>query len=299
MWPPVLPSASNDPLAVNVGNMLDALFTDPPRDLTPPAETPAVAFRSGGEELAGVLHIPAGPGPHPIVVILHGFPGYERNFDIAQALRRAGYATLVFHYRGSWGMGGSYSWAKVLADAATVVAAVRDPGFASRHRLDPGRVAVAGHSLGGFTALHTAAADPAVAAVVSIAPFDFGAMGVACRTDAERRNWCLAMFEECMLPLRGTSPQALLTEMETAGEAWRLADLAPRLADRPVLLVGAGRDTVSPEPFHVRPVVEAYRRHPVERLEHHVLPTDHAFSDHRIALIRLVADFLHRHFAKP
>jgi len=107
------------------------------------------------------------------------------------------------------------------------------------------------------------------------------------------------MFEECMLPLRGTSPQALLTEMETAGEAWRLADLAPRLADRPVLLVGAGRDTVSPEPFHVRPVVEAYRRHPVERLEHHVLPTDHAFSDHRIALIRLVADFLHRHFAKP
>jgi hypothetical protein len=36
---------------------------------------------------------------------LHGFPGNERNFDVAQALRRAGYAALVFHYRGSWGVG--------------------------------------------------------------------------------------------------------------------------------------------------------------------------------------------------
>ena len=279
--------------------MTDALFTDPPLDLTPPAETPAVTFVSGGEELAGVLHIPAGPGPHPIVVILHGFPGYERNFDIAQALRRIGYATLVFHYRGSWGMGGSYTWANVLADAATVVAEVRKPEFASAHRLDPGRLAVAGHSLGGFTALHTAAADPAVAAVVSIAAFDFGAMGVACRTDAEARAWCMEMFEECTLPLRGACAGGLVAEMEAAGDAWRLAGLAPRLADRPVLLIAAGRDTVSPEPVHHRPVVEAYLRHPVKQLEHHVLPTDHAFSDHRVALTRQVADFLDRHLAKP
>ena len=80
--------------------------TDPSPTAGPPASTPAVTFSSGGETLPGVLHVPAGPGPHPVVVLLHGFPGNERNFDLAQSLRRAGYATLVFHYRGAWGSPG-------------------------------------------------------------------------------------------------------------------------------------------------------------------------------------------------
>ncbi|MGW0203473.1 alpha/beta hydrolase family protein, partial [Nonomuraea sp. NPDC003201] len=137
---------------------------NPPATLVPPASTPAVTFESGGHRLLGVLHLPAGPGPHPIVVLLHGFPGNERNFDLAQALRRAGYAALVFHYRGSWGVGGTWSWHHVLEDAARVVESVRlDP------RLDPARLAVVGHSMGGFAALMTAAADPAVRAVASVA----------------------------------------------------------------------------------------------------------------------------------
>ena len=93
------------------------------------AATPAVTFSSGGETLLGVLHLPAGDGPHPIVVLLHGFPGNERNFDLAQELRRQGYAALVFHYRGSWGVGGDWSWAHVLVDAAHVVASAVATGL--------------------------------------------------------------------------------------------------------------------------------------------------------------------------
>ncbi len=104
----------------------DPLVTDPPSDADPPASTPALTIDSDGVALLGVLHLPAGPGPHPVVVLLHGFPGNERNFDLAQALRRAGYAALVFHYRGSWGVDGSWSWANVLADATRAVAAVHE-----------------------------------------------------------------------------------------------------------------------------------------------------------------------------
>src|SRR5918994_3657097 len=130
----------------------DFLATDPPSTITPAASTAAVTFTSGGETLLGVLHVPAGPGPHPVVVLLHGFPGTERNFDLAQALRRAGYAALVFHYRGSWGVGGCWSWRHVLDDAASVVAAVREVTFSAAHWLDPLRLVVVGHSLGGFAA---------------------------------------------------------------------------------------------------------------------------------------------------
>ena len=50
---------------------------------TPPASTLPVRIDSHGQPLIGVLHLPSGPGPHPVVVLLHGFPGYERGFDLA------------------------------------------------------------------------------------------------------------------------------------------------------------------------------------------------------------------------
>jgi pimeloyl-ACP methyl ester carboxylesterase len=258
---------------------------DPDPSLRPVARTPEVRFDSGGVPLLGVLHLPAGPGPHPVAVLLHGFPGNERNFDLAQALRRAGYAALVFHYRGSWGVGGGYSWSNVLADAARAVAAA--PGLDPS--LDPARVAVVGHSLGGFAALHTAAQDPSVRAVAALASFDFGAVSQEPDVVLQQAR---AMFGSDLLPLRGTSGDALFAEMCAAGAAWRLADLAPRLADRPVLLVGAANDTVAPPARHHAPLVTAYAQ--VRGFEPVSLPSDHAFSGHRVALTRTVVDFLDR-----
>lgn len=274
--------------------MADPLATDPPPDPDHPATTTALTFRSGGEALLGVLHVPAGPGPHPVVVLLHGFPGIERNFDLAQVLRRAGYAALVFHYRGSWGMGGTWSWGHVLEDSATVVAALRDHDLAAAHRLDPRRLTVIGHSLGGFAALMTAAAEPAVTAVVSVAGVDFGTVAAHCRESAADRAGLVEAYAAELAPLHGTSGEALVAELEAAGESWRLARLARPLADRPVLLIAGNRDTVAPPEVHHEPLVEAFRAEPVERLEHHVFPTDHALSDHRVALARTILGFLAR-----
>ncbi|WP_218618082.1 alpha/beta hydrolase family protein [Cryptosporangium aurantiacum] len=259
-----------------------------------PASTPAVTLASGGETLLGVLHVPAGAGPHPIAVLLHGFPGNERNFDLAHALRRAGYAALVFHYRGSWGVGGAWSWRNVLDDAAQAVASVQENAFSTAYRLDPGRLAVIGHSAGGFAALMTAAADPTVGAVVSVAGFDFGAVSADLADPAVRAAYVQDWDGE-LLPLRGTSGEALVAEVEAAGQSWSLAGLAPRLMGRPVLLVGTGRDPVAPPDVHHSPLVEAYRAHPAIRLEHQVFPTDHALSDHRVTLARSVTSFLDRH----
>ncbi|WP_327105311.1 alpha/beta hydrolase family protein [Nonomuraea glycinis] len=253
------------------------------------AATPAVTFDSDEVALLGVLHLPEGEGPHPVAVLLHGFPGNERNFDLAQSLRRAGYAALVFHYRGSWGVGGHWSWANALEDAGRVVRAVREEAFAAAHRLDPGRLAVVGHSFGGFAALMTAAGDPGIAATVSVSGFDFGT--VTRGLDPAGRRAYVAAFEGELLPLRGTSGEELVGEMEAAGERWSLAALAPSFADRPVLLIGGGLDPVTPAEVHHRPLVGAYA---AARLEHHEWATDHALSDHRVELAETVRDFLDR-----
>jgi len=64
---------------------------------------------SHGVLLNALVYIAAGAGPHPAVILLHGFPGNERNLDLAQDMRRAGWDVLYFNYRGAWGTPGDFS----------------------------------------------------------------------------------------------------------------------------------------------------------------------------------------------
>ena len=91
----------------------------------PPSYT-GVAIPSGGELMYGTAYIAQGQGPHPVAVFLHGLPGNERNLDLAQAARRAGWTALSFTYRGAWGSGGTFSrvlWRHILPNSLTSVIA--------------------------------------------------------------------------------------------------------------------------------------------------------------------------------
>jgi dienelactone hydrolase len=274
---------------------VDDLDKDPSGTAGVHASNIAVEIESAGVPLIGVLYLPAGPGPHPAAVLLHGFPGHDANQDLAQGLRRAGYAVVVFHYRGSWGVGGSWSWSNCLEDARAVVRAILaddDPAFA---RLDPRRLALLGHSFGGFVALQVAATEPRVRAVVSFAGFDFGVALQDFRDEPGARDALHDAWASQLAPLRGTSADALIEEVEAAGDAWSLRRLAPAVAHVPVLLVGTGRDTVTPARTHHAPLVSAFVATDAPRFEHLVLDTDHALADHRLRLAREITGFLDRH----
>src|SRR5215210_169034 len=89
----------------------DPVTSDPVQvDTVYPPRAAEVAFQSKGARLNGFLYIAGGKGPHPTVILLHGFPGNERNGDLAQAIRRAGINAFVFSYRGAWGSGGTFSF---------------------------------------------------------------------------------------------------------------------------------------------------------------------------------------------
>jgi pimeloyl-ACP methyl ester carboxylesterase len=161
---------------------------------------------------------------------------------------------------------------------------------AGRISVDAGQISLVGHSLGGFAALMTAAGDPHIRAVAAIAPFDLGAAGQLAAVDSARRVAYETAFGEELLPLTGTSGPALVAEMRQAGAAWGLAGLAERLGNRPVLLVGADRDTVAEPDVHFRPLVDAYAHLPGFR--HARFDTDHALSDSRVGLTTTLASFL-------
>src|SRR5207247_5808074 len=98
--------------------------------------------------LNGVVYVAQGRGAHATVVFLHGFPGDQKNADLAQAVRRAGFNALVFHYRGAWGSPGTYSYSHVLEDVTAALTWLRDPTTVDSMRIDPKRLILVGHSLG-------------------------------------------------------------------------------------------------------------------------------------------------------
>src|ERR1700739_4813076 len=79
------------------------LIADPAQDAKYPASMVSLAdVPSHGENLLGVFYLHSGAGLHPTVVLMHGFPGYEQNLDLSQAMRRQGWNVLAVHYPGSW-----------------------------------------------------------------------------------------------------------------------------------------------------------------------------------------------------
>ena len=79
-----------------------ALTSDPAPDKANPAPMQSFQLPSHGALLNAFVYIATGATPHPAVILLHGFPGNERNLDLAQSIRRAGWNVLYFDYRGSW-----------------------------------------------------------------------------------------------------------------------------------------------------------------------------------------------------
>jgi DUF1680 family protein/pimeloyl-ACP methyl ester carboxylesterase len=276
----------------------DRLFSDPPAtDSANPATMAALAIPSGDALMNGVIYIAEGKGPHPTVLLLHGFPGYEVNQDLAQALRRGGWNVAWFHYRGAWGSQGVFSVGNMVEDAAAALAMLRGETAAARFRVDPERIALVGHSFGGFAALMAAARDPKVRAVASIAGTNPGLMAQMAATPGASAG-VLKNLAGQIRPLSGTTPEAIVEDVSTHGQEWDMPRHAAALASRSVLLVAGSRDTSSAPALHHAPLVRALREAGAKRLVEHTLDADHSFSDKRIALARIVAAWLESAWAR-
>lgn len=271
------------------GEILRILSQDPPPDPQAPAETHACAIPSGGINLNGVLYVAAGRGPHPTILLLHGLPGNEQNLDLAQSMRRAGWNVLTLHYRGSWGTPGRFSFDHCMEDGTAAVAWLRHEGGKGAYRLGHETIVVIGHSMGGFVAADVVASDPTLAGAglisgVAIGP-EFGAL--AAPEAAAIIDEHVGASDGLHI-LAGASPSRLAAEASDQAQEWSLERLAPDLADRPLLLVTSDDGFAPGTAGFIRIV----GRHPNHRLRTAHIPTDHSYSDHRIALQTEVLSWL-------
>jgi len=146
-----------------------ASFPNPPAD--------HVIAYGEGELQFGELRLPSGPGPYPVVVLIHG-GCWLSQFDIAPirkmaaALTAEGIATWTIEYRRVGDEGGGWPGTFDDIDAGADHLVV----LAEQYDLDLNRVVVAGHSAGGHLAIWLAnrpsqwSADLKPTAVLALAP---------------------------------------------------------------------------------------------------------------------------------
>jgi len=204
-----------------------------------------ISYRSNGLRISGILNIPKGEGPFPLIILNHGFiapsvytvgRGLKREQDY---LARHGFAVLHTDYRGHgesdpspdtrmvYDAGLEYSM-----DSANAINAVRQ---ARLPNVDSSRVGMLGHSLGGGVTLNIATAHPEmVDAVVLYAPVHSDAWENFMR-------W-RSMREE------GDNTRALLGTREQSPAVWNaLSSLsALNVIDDPILLFHGTKDSDVP-----------------------------------------------------
>jgi uncharacterized protein len=294
---------------------LQMIVADPLRHPTHPARNRQLVIPSGPvrpelgrpAEMNALFFTAAGEGPKPTLLLLHGLPGNERNFDLAQAVRRAGWNVLTFTYRGAWGSEGSFSIQHAIEDAAAALAFLRTPEAFQRYGVDPRRIVLAGHSMGGMAALIAAARDPysgpekcgryhwgpePIAGLILLDAWNAGATARSVRAAGPPgRAAFIAALDDLGRSLGPITAADLADELVRRGDQWDLAEHARAItgpcasgaAAMPVLSIYA-RHGLAAENRALAAALRAARGPRGAEVRERELDSDHAFADARVAL---------------
>ena len=259
-----------------------AIYTDPPVDTAHPAGMTVLHIPSHGLLINGLVYSPAGAGLHPTLVICHGLLGNEKNLDLAQAARRAGWNAVTFNYRGSWGSPGVFRFTQNLEDADSVLAYLRDPANSARLGIDTKRIAIAGHSMGGLVTVLTASHDHALIGVALISAIDIGHFGMG------PRDKVVAEMASDMESLAGVTPQSMSDEVTVNSKTFSFASAARGLTGTPLLVLTAN-DGLAPDADALVTEIHADGGNMAQTIH---VATDHSWSDHRIFLESTIITWL-------
>ncbi|MDP9103650.1 MAG: alpha/beta fold hydrolase [Pseudomonadota bacterium] len=276
------------PLAALADPIPAAVVADPPQDKEHPAGMEAFALPVKDAKINAVLYTAAGAGPHPTVLLLHGLPGNEQNLDLARAIQRDGWNVLTLHYRGSWGSPGQFTFSHCIEDAASALAWLRNTNTAMANRIDPAKLVVIGHSLGGMVAAYTGGHDAGVMGTALISPSDLGdrAANVPRKVIAQVIEANI-LNDQGMHTVGNATGESLADDALVHGKDWNFVSFADQFGKRPLLIV-TSNDGLAPASDRLYDKVTAAGG---AATKVH-LETDHSYNDKRIALQAAVIRWL-------
>ncbi|MBC7849174.1 MAG: alpha/beta fold hydrolase [Chitinophagaceae bacterium] len=253
-------------------------------DKTAAAGFEEIFIPSHGSQLAGLIYKANGSGKHPTLILLHGYPGNERNLDLAQVVRSRGWNVIYFNYRGAWGSEGKYSFKNCVEDVVNVVAYCNKNQ--QRLKIDTSNIVLFGHSLGAWVCLKVLPMLPQIKKGFAMSTADlYGAF----------KN----ISDEKTAIKMAASPQALGKYFVLDASTEEL--FAPLIRDRDYFNLVADKQGLSAKQLIMidehstnKALAATIQQSNKSFFEYEVWETDHSFTNKRVSLIKKVITFLER-----
>jgi len=242
-----------------------------------PAKQVELQIKSGGFTMYGFAYTANGKGPHPTVVLLHGFPGHERSLDLAQNMRRAGFNVIYFNYRGAWGSKGTFGFQNAIDDAGVVVDYLSDSLNMETLSVDTSKIVFVGHGVGAGIALLAGLKDPRVKSVIGISVFN---PYVLLQGDLAPGN--LVGLKEYLLTLGmlNCNPNKFLNDILDKLGKYDIESQVSK-SSKPILVIDEHMNNTYLSKYNPR-----------ESFDYKIWDTDHAFTNRRIALTKEIINWL-------
>tara|TARA_B110000090_G_scaffold209590_1_gene266707 strand:- start:409 stop:1311 length:903 start_codon:yes stop_codon:yes gene_type:complete len=255
-----------------------------------PATTTALTFKSDKMRMSGFIYMAEGKELKPTVLLLHGYPGNEKNLDVAQALRSYGWNVVFFHYRGAWGSEGQFSFRNAEQDVQVVLKYLSDRDNSAKLRIDREFISTVGHSMGGHMAIAGILDNQLVKCSVAWDGANLGAKDVGFVNDPNTTiPW--KRYGDAMFMLNGWSGDKAQKETQKYADKLDLVKRAKNINGRAVLLVGANTSVI-PMELHIKPLLAALKTTKNSQIFYKLIEDDHSFNSSRKALIDTTAKFL-------
>ena len=232
---------------------------------------------SSGSLLQGFIYTANGAQKHGLLVLLHGFPGNERNLDVAQIARSRGWDVVYFDYRGSWGSQGKFSFKNCVEDVVNVVAyCKRNAGM---FNIDTTNIVLFGHSMGGFVCLKAMTYLPGVKKGFALSTWDIGGdvkmfKGNITKIEANTGKYFVL----------NANQQELFQPVIDDPTYFDLEGAASALANKQIIMLD--------EHHQNKVVADALNAANKASFDYEVWDADHGFSNTRISMIKKVLAFI-------
>lgn len=258
------------------------LLKDIQWDKNAPAGSAELFIPSNNALLAGLLYRANGNKKHPTLLMLHGYPGNERNLDIAQVVRAHGWNVIYFDYRGSWGSQGKFSFNNCIEDVVNVIAFCKK--FQDSLKIDPSNIVLFGHSMGGWICLKSLQRLPEIKKGFALSTWDIPQQYKRALNKKEIDDLSRGLEFDSKYFVLNTTAKELFDPVFKQPESYNLSNDASALANKQIIMLD--------EDARNKQIAESLKTTNKMYFDYQVWQTDHSFTNKRISLMNKVIAFL-------
>ncbi len=251
-------------------------------DKTSPAGSKEIFIPSGNSLMAGLFYKANGAAKHRTLILLHGYPGNERNLDLAQVVRAHGWNVIYFNYRGAWGSQGQFSFANAVEDVKSVVAFCKLNSDSLK--IDASNIVLFGHSMGGWVCLKALQQLPEIRKGFALSTWDIAGDFKKITTEQQLDVMVNNKTFDGTYFVLNTPVKEIFLPVVKNNAYYDLRNDGASLAGKQIIMLDEHNSNKS--------IAETIQKNNKTYFQYEVWQTDHSFTNKRVSLTKKVIAFL-------